>query len=110
PDELKAWISNSRTCITRPVVAHTKPFELNWWDWWNSLQPDWWVYRMYSKTPDASSLYGIDWSAFRFPGKNRMASVMGTLHWWGIAVSGKDVAWLKLLAWEGAIDDVQWIM
>ncbi|KAJ7797200.1 hypothetical protein B0H14DRAFT_2197185, partial [Mycena olivaceomarginata] len=87
PSQVADWIRDGRgrTQAVR-TIADIDAFEKTWWEWWNSMQPEWRA--SWTKEGATAVLEGADWgplTAAAAAGQNGMLSVVATLYWWGCA-------------------------
>jgi hypothetical protein len=108
PEQVDRWIRDARGRRNRPnpPIKKLQPYELEWWAWWDGLQPEW-----RKKDADGSwvvgGAYGKDWDTLTYWGENGLLSVVASLYFWGCAVQDEGNGEER---WERAVNDVAWIL
>jgi hypothetical protein len=85
------------------MIDNDKAFEILWWNWWNTLQPDWRKYDAdrYPKHEKARDFY-----SYSCAGKNGLLSPIAALCWWRLAVGNNGV----VDGWFCAVKEVVYIL
>jgi len=100
PEVIKRWIQFARKNIN-PNSREMANFEVDFWRWWNYLQPSW-------RDVDSKSTPRVvegTWDVIDKHGVNGLYSVIGALHLWR---SHGDEGSLAL--WTCAVEDVCWVL
>jgi hypothetical protein len=95
PKEVQWWIQQGRDIRNGheriPPIPNVEAFAVDWWSWWESLQPK----------------NDGDWSMLDKAGLNGMLSIVACLFWWGRLVKDDE---LKERAWGAACGDVNRVL
>ncbi|KAJ7456321.1 hypothetical protein B0H11DRAFT_1673126, partial [Mycena galericulata] len=108
PEHVGRWIQGARgQRASAPLVTDVVAYARIWWDWWDSLQPEWRKKGADGRWVTGES-YGGEWDDKQLHwGQNGMLSVVASLYFWGCAVvdtpGSRD-------EWELAVNDASWIM
>ncbi|KAJ7791600.1 hypothetical protein B0H14DRAFT_2244995, partial [Mycena olivaceomarginata] len=109
PRAITTWINGARgRKQAAPTVEKPERFEVEWWAWWDSLQPEWRV-----KGDDGTWVSGEfggegEWdNALLHWGPNGTLSIVAGLFFWGCAVVDQPELRAR---WEFAVNDVAWIL
>ena len=100
PEVIKRWIQFARKNIN-PNSCEMANFEVDFWRWWNYLQPSW-------RDVDSKSTLRVvegTWDVIDKHGVNGLYSIIGTLHLW---CSHGDEG--SLASWTRAVEDVCWVL
>ncbi|KAJ7741396.1 hypothetical protein DFH07DRAFT_705624, partial [Mycena maculata] len=110
PEQVGRWITAARGRRNQPdpVVHDTEKYGIQWWRWWDSLQPEWRTKEPDRKTWVVGGEYGADWDSLAYWGVNGLLSVVASLYFWGCAVAGEEEETVE--EWECAINNVAWMM
>ncbi|KAI4517307.1 hypothetical protein K525DRAFT_211201 [Schizophyllum commune Loenen D] len=104
PAALTMWIQRGRRAKKLIIINDFDLFEMEMWDWWNGLQPDWreWDEEGFPRT---DTEIGEDWGALAVHGQNGLASAVACLCWWGASL--REGAPRE--SWERCVADVRWV-
>jgi hypothetical protein len=109
PEHVTKWIQSARGTRRQgpPVVMNPAAYTVDWWKWWDLLQPQWRV-RGDDRKWITGETYNGEWDdQLLHWGTNGLLSVVASLYFWGCAIAesveGRD-------AWEIAVNNVAWIL
>lgn len=100
PEVIRRWIQLARKDF-KPDALKMKSFEVDFWRWWDFLQPSW---RNVDSRSTPRTVEG-SWEEINKHGVNGLYSVIGALYFW--RSSGDENS---LASWTRAVDDVCWVL
>jgi len=100
PRALAGWIQHARKNF-KPDSRLMSNFEVDFWRWWNHVQPAW---RVVDAKSTPRKVEG-GWGEITKPGLNGVYTVMGALYLW--RSFGKKES---LASWTCAVEDVNWVL